>query len=388
MKACMVAYTFYEGDNRVRRYAETLVNQGWHVDAIALQYKNTPAFEIIKGVNVHRVQKRTLNEKRKINYLLRLLMFFFSSMFFLCKNSFQGKYDVIHVHSVPDFEIFAAVFQKLFGSKLILDIHDLVPELFTSKFNSKKDSFLFNLLVFVEKLSCTFANHVIIANDIWGKRLVQRSVPKNKCTVIMNYPDLNIFKNQNAAKEKNKFLLVYPGSLNKHQGIETAIRAVSILKDKIPSIHFSIYGSGTDENYFKCIVRELQLGDVVSFHGVISIEKVPEVMAKADVGVEPKLANGFSDEAFSTKILEFMTLNIPLVVSSTSVHQYYIDDSLVLYHEPGNVNDLADKILQLYNNKELREQLVLKSSRFIKDFTWNEKNEIYLNLIKKIVTLK
>ncbi len=99
MKACMVAYTFYEGDNRVRRYAETLVNQGWHVDAIALQYKNTPAFEIIKGVNVYRIQKRTLSEKREINYLVRLLMFFFSSMFFLCKNSFQGKYDVIHVHN-------------------------------------------------------------------------------------------------------------------------------------------------------------------------------------------------------------------------------------------------------------------------------------------------
>jgi len=55
----------------------------------------------------------------------------------------------------------------------------------------------------------------------------------------------------------------------------------------------------------------------------------------------------------------------------------------VLYHEPGNADDLADKILQLYNNKELREQLVLKSSRFIEDFTWNEKKERYLNLIKK-----
>jgi len=383
----MVAYTFYEGDNRVRRYAETLVNQGWHVDAIALQYKNTPAFEIIKGVHVYRVQKRTLNEKRKLSYLVRLLMFFFSSMFFLCKNSFKGKYDVIHVHSVPDFEIFSAVFQKLFGSKLILDIHDLVPELFSSKFNAKKDSSLFNVLVFAEKLSCAFANHVIIANDIWGERLVQRSVPKNKCTVIMNYPDLNIFKNQNGTKDENKFLLVYPGCLTKHQGIETAIKAVSLLKDKIPTIHFSIYGNGTDENYFKSIVRELKLEDIVSFHGVISIEKIPEVMTKADIGVEPKLANGFSDEAFSTKILEFMTLNIPLVVSGTSVHKYYIDNSLVLYHEPGNVDDLAEKILQLYNNKELREQLILNSSRFIKDFTWNEKKEIYLNVIKKIASL-
>ena len=53
------------------------------------------------------------------------------------------------------------------------------------QFNSKKDSLFFDLLVFVEKLSCAFANHVIIVNDIWGKRLVQRSVPKNKLGILI-----------------------------------------------------------------------------------------------------------------------------------------------------------------------------------------------------------
>jgi hypothetical protein len=47
-------------------------------DAIALQHKNIPDFEIIKEVNVYRVQKRTLNEKRGLNYLVRLLIFLFS----------------------------------------------------------------------------------------------------------------------------------------------------------------------------------------------------------------------------------------------------------------------------------------------------------------------
>ena len=49
MKACMVAYTFYETDNRVRRYAEALVNRGDQVDAIVLARDGQPSFEVIQG---------------------------------------------------------------------------------------------------------------------------------------------------------------------------------------------------------------------------------------------------------------------------------------------------------------------------------------------------
>ncbi|MBD3347437.1 MAG: glycosyltransferase WbuB, partial [Chitinivibrionales bacterium] len=123
-KACMVAYAFYEPDNRVRRYAETLVNEGWDVDAIVLRQDGSPARATVKGVNVFKIQKRNFSVKGKSSYLRNLLGFFFHSMAFLTKQCFTRRYDIIHVHSVPDFEIFAALFTKLFGAKLILDIHD------------------------------------------------------------------------------------------------------------------------------------------------------------------------------------------------------------------------------------------------------------------------
>jgi glycosyltransferase involved in cell wall biosynthesis len=236
MRACMVAYTYYDFDNRVRRYAELLVSKGWHVDAIVIQQKNSPKYEVLNGVHVYRIQKRTTTEIKKTTYLKKLLIFLFNSMILLCKKSIKNKYDIIHVHSVPDFEVFAAIFQKIFGVKIILDIHDLVPELFTSKFNSNTNNFMFKLLVFVEKISCSFVDHVIIANHLWGERLIKRSVPQRKCSVIMNYPDTNIFKRSDSKKDKNKFLLVYPGTLVKHQGVEAAIRAVALLIEKIPNI--------------------------------------------------------------------------------------------------------------------------------------------------------
>ena len=153
MKACMVAYTFYEQDNRVRRYAETLAKRGDRVDVVSLRMEGQSSEEIVGGVHVYRIQSRVVNEKGKFTYLGRLLLFFLRSFFFLAWKQSQEHYDLIHVHSVPDFEVFAALVPKLMGAKVILDIHDLVPEFYLSKFKASSDSLTFKLLVGVERMS-------------------------------------------------------------------------------------------------------------------------------------------------------------------------------------------------------------------------------------------
>src|SRR5579862_3582839 len=171
MRIGMVAYTFYEEDNRVRRYAETLAQRGDRVDVIALRRQGRLQRDVMNGVNVYRLQRRTVNEKGKFTYLVKLFLFFVRSMFFLTRRHLKNRYDVIHVHSVPDFEVFAAILPKMMGAKLILDIHDIVPEFYTSKFNSSQDSLMFKLLVGIERLSSSFSDHVIVANHIWQERL-------------------------------------------------------------------------------------------------------------------------------------------------------------------------------------------------------------------------
>ncbi len=149
----MVAYTFYEADNRVRRYAETLAKRGDEVDAIALRRDGQPAFEVIRGVRVYRVQKRAIDERGPFSYLRKLLLFFLRSAWMLAVHNLQAPYDLIHVHSVPDFEVFATIVPRLMGAKVILDIHDIVPEFYVSKFKVSERSLAFRLLVLMERLS-------------------------------------------------------------------------------------------------------------------------------------------------------------------------------------------------------------------------------------------
>ena len=102
MRVCMVAYSFYEIDNRIMRYAEALADRGDHVDVLCLMRNGSPSVEKMNGVNVYRIQKRERNERRKISYLGRMISFFVRSAYYLAKKSFQQPYDLIHVHSVPD----------------------------------------------------------------------------------------------------------------------------------------------------------------------------------------------------------------------------------------------------------------------------------------------
>ncbi|MFW5879330.1 MAG: glycosyltransferase family 4 protein [bacterium] len=386
--ALMVAYAFYETDNRVRRYAETLVNEGWCVDAIVLGANGQNKKEIISGVSVHRIQRRDRNEKNQLSYLSRIILFMIkSSLYLTIKHAFK-KYSFIHVHSLPDFEIFAAAIAKMLGAKIVLDIHDIVPELYASKFRKGINSIVCKMLIVIEKLSCRFADHVIVSNDVWCDRLVKRSIGREKCTTILNYPVTEIFKKKlrkNRSDKSGKITLIYPGTLNYHQGLDVAIKAVARIRESLKMFEFQIYGKGPEEEKLKSMVVKEKLNNIIKFEEMIPLELVAQKMAMADIGIVPKRAEGYGGEAFSTKILEFMAVGTPVVISRTKIDQHYFDESLVLYFESGNEKDLAEKILFLINNPGKRAMLSNNALEFVKENSWGIKKGIYLDIVDTLV---
>ena len=382
----MLAYTFYEMDNRVMRYAETLVNRGDHVDVISLRMEGQLLCEMIDGVNVYRIQKRLVNEKKKFTYLVRIIKFFIKSAIFLSKKHLKNPYNLIHVHNIPDFEIFAAFLPKVTGAKIILDIHDILPEFYISKFKNNKKHIIYNILKLIEKLSIKFSDHVIISNDIWKEKLLSRSATIDNCTTIMNYPDTSIFFKQKRNKKNNKFIMIYPGTLNWHQGVDIAIRAFYIIKDKIPEAEFHIYGEGPAKEYLKKLISELELNGRIYLNEYLPIKQIASIMANSDIGIVPKRNDSFGGEAFSTKILEFMSLGIPVIVSKTKIDHYYFNDSIVKFFKPDDEKDLANVMLLLIKHKELRKQLATNAILFARENNWQGMKYIYLNLVDSLTT--
>jgi glycosyltransferase involved in cell wall biosynthesis len=388
-KICMVAYSPYEADNRVRRYAETLVKRGDHVDVIAISEALLGAPETeINGVSVYRVQHREHNERSKWTYAWRLLRFLLKSSRVLTRLHKQNRYDVIHIHNIPDFLVFAAWYPKLTGAKLILDIHDVVPELFASKFQTKLKATYFGCLKTIERLSAKFVDHVIVSNHFWHKAVIARSVPEKRCSVLINHVDPEMFSRQAKTRVDDKFIVLFPGSLQWHQGLDIAISAFAEIKRKIPNAEFHIYaGAGGDmKPSLRRLVQKLDLAGSVKFYGGVPLNEMAAVMANADLGVVPKRADSFGNEAYSTKIMEFMSQGVPVVVSRTKIDTFYFEEGVVHFFRSGDSEAMAEAMLDVINNQKLRESLITRGYEYVERNGWDRKKKEYLDLIDSLST--
>jgi glycosyltransferase involved in cell wall biosynthesis len=386
LRICMLSYSFYDGDARVSRYAETLARRGDHVDVVSLGKDGQDEFTTINGVNVFRIQKRERNEKGRFQYLFRLSKFFAKSSIFLSKRHRKAPYDVIHVHSVPDFEVFAAWLPKLTGAGVILDIHDIVPEFYAAKFKVSKDSLVYKILILIERLSGGFADRVIISNHIWEKTL-SRSVKNGKCLVVMNYPDPNVFYRRPKTREDKAFVVAYPGSLNWHQGLDIAIRAFVHLNEEVPEAQLHIYGEGNAKNALRELAEDLGIKESVFVYDPVPKERLAEIMSQVDLGVVPKRNDSFGGEAFSTKILEFMSLGVPVVVSRTRIDQYYFNDSVVKFFEPENISSLSSAMVEMASDERRRKELSERGRELVaREYDWEVKKDIYLDMVDQLAT--
>jgi len=387
LRICHLAYSFYDNDNRVRRYAEALAEKGNDVEVLSLRRQGQAKTANAGGVRVFRIQRRAVTERRQVTYLLKLVWFFLQSVVMLGVRHLRHPYDVVHVHNVPDFLVFAGLVPKLMGARLILDIHDILPELYAGKFCSERDSFAFRILLWMEKLSCSFADHVIVANDLWHDKLIARTLNTEKCTTLLNYPDLRIFKPLPPGQRRRdgKFVMMYPGTLNHHQGLDIAIRAFALAKDRMPNAELHIYGEGPARPQLLTLVSECGLTNLVRIMDRLPLEEIAQAMAAADVGVVPKRADGFGNEAFSTKTLEFMACCVPVVVSRTMVDEHYFDDTLVSFFSPGSASDLANVIVRLYATRIGDAERIEAARQFVLRNSWQERVHEYLSLVDCLV---
>ncbi len=385
LRVGMVSYSHYEFDNRVMRYAETLVREGHDVEVFALGHEGSPRVEVLRGVKVYRLQGRLKDEKSAFSFASRILAFFLRSLFQVSKSDLKRKYDLVHVHSVPDFLVFVALLPRLRGTPVILDIHDILPEFFASKFTAGRQSGLFQVMVGLERASTRFANHVIIANDIWRERLISRGLSPKKCTVVLNAPDRSIFRRSDKGTSGGgKFLLLYPGSLHHHQGIDIAIRAFHKICGELPQAEFHIYGSGPAKEELLALIRQLGIESQVKMPPPRPLKEIAHIMETADLGVVPKRNDSFGNEAFSTKIFEFMAMGVPVIVSETQVDRYYFDDSVVRFFRSGDEDDLARCMLDLIQHPEKRRALTENATGFIAKNDWTVKEHEYMELVDSL----
>ncbi len=189
-KICMIAYTSYPSDARVRREAETLAATGeFEVTFLALQDNDTAKSYEIENVKIIELDVKKYRGQNKFNHLKSYMKFLFLA-FCKCNNLlFTRQLDIVHIHNMPNFLVLAGILPRMFGKKMILDIHDSTPETYFARYGKTANKMLFKILCWEEALCCKFVSKVICVNHVQRDVLVKRGIPSKKIAISMNVPD-------------------------------------------------------------------------------------------------------------------------------------------------------------------------------------------------------
>ncbi|MBM4306340.1 MAG: glycosyltransferase family 4 protein [Deltaproteobacteria bacterium] len=378
-KICMIAYSNFKTDPRIRRESEALTKDGNVVNFLVLAENGMPKTYEMNDVHIIELNMRKHRGQKSASYLLPYLKFL-GLAFWHCSRLFlRRQVDIVHVHNMPNFLVLAGLLPRLFGKKVILDIHDSVPETYSSKFG-KDSKILYRLLCLEESLCCRFANKLICVNEIQREKLVGRGIPSSKMSILLNVPDPDIFKFQ-ARQENGKkktFDLVYHGTIDRMLGIDLAIEAVSRMIREIPQIHLHILGEGRNLEEFESLSRALGVEARVHFSkNPLPVEQLPELLRKMDLGVIPNRRNMATELMLPVKLLEYVAMGIPVISSRLKTIEHYFSDNMVTYFEAGNVKSMANAILELYRNERKRQVQVVNAKKFIGKYGW-EKHQLEL----------
>jgi len=383
-------FLYYHGFHPLLyREATALREAGYRVDIICLRsWKDEKTVSRYDGLRVFQIQLRSAAEKSVAAYFLGLLAFFVKAFLLLGYLGIRNRYRVVHVTSPPDIMVFAALIPRLLGARVLLDIHDIGPELFMRKLDVRENHPVISLLKYFERISCRFAGHVVTVTHLWRDTLVMRSVPPEKCSVLLNVPDDKLFRfrPERTGESTGSFNLYYHGSLEEHFGVDTLIAAMPLIKTAVPQVMLHIYAAKKGRILDECLAyaRDHDLDGCVTFHDGVPFYQLPGILAEADIGMVPTKNSVFADEAVSMKSLEYIFLGIPIVISGTTAHRYYYDDSMVRFFEPCDSNDLARAVIELYRNGASRKAMVRNSLAFIEDNGWAQTKKSYVRIVREM----
>lgn len=386
-KACIISKFIYENDTRLQQQVSILDKNNFDVDIIC-QLDKKKNFSLKESINIYGVS--TPAEKDTIiKYILNTVRFSLPAFIKLLKLSISQRYDVIVVHTLPELLVFITIVQKLLGSKIILDVRDTSVELFDSKWNNKKRDYFRKIVVFFANLSCSYADQILVASPGFKDKLLERNVKKNKITIIFNSADTEIFKydEKRIFKKIDKDLkIIYHGSIAERFGLDVAIEAISYVLNEIPGTILNIYGFYDRE--FKIIIKKMivkfGLEENIILHGRESLDNIYIKIQDSDLGIVPYKDDFFMQLAFSTKLFEYVVSGIPVVTSRLKPAESVFTEDSLFFVESRNAKELAEKIVYVCKNPELRKTQVKNAFNDYSKISSDIMNNRFLKVVRSI----
>ncbi|MDQ2743453.1 MAG: glycosyltransferase family 4 protein [Chloroflexota bacterium] len=379
-RIAVVRHGPYPADSHLRRNVLALRDAGFSVDLICDRDPGRPRLEHVDGITV----LRTLIEHKrhsKMRYLLEYAALPFMAAATMLLRAVRGRYQYVEIDNPPDWLILAGMIPKLTGAKVTMYIFDNIPELLASDYGLSPYHPLMWVMLAALRTGARLSDGLIAPHRMVRHNLIRQGVrPEKIVAVVPNVPDERVFLSQattprsHPAADGAGFRLVTHGSLLKRYGIETLLEAVSLARVDIPTLHLDILGDGDYRATLEEIAARLDLGQRVSFLGMLPFAEVAPRLQQADVGVVPMWA-----DFVPNKLMEYLALGLPAISSDSPALRFYLDDDALCYVPPKDARALAAAIVMLYRDPVRRAALAECGHQvFTEHLSWTRTRHEYL----------
>jgi glycosyltransferase involved in cell wall biosynthesis len=383
----IISYKPYAHDARLKRQAEALACRGDQVDVICLSSGmalNT------NGVTILELAVPRYRGSSRRRYLESYIAFMIRAALLAIRRSFTASYDLVVVCSMPDALVISALPCRFFGSKILLDVQDTMPELYLDKFGGRRGRLGARILALEERLSARLADGVLAVHDPHAERLLQAGIPASKIVVVTNLPDPRIFKLPGAdqldkSPDGSHFTVVFHGTVTPRLGLDTAVKAVAMLHNRLPDLRLRIIGWGDHLDAIKALSHQLGIASAVSFESPVGVEELPATLAGSTVGLVPNHATRSTQLMLPVKLLEYTALGIPVIAARLRTIEHYFSEDAVRYFTPGDSSELAEAIEELYFDRARRRALWQRASEMATKLDWRVQYQHFYSAVDALL---
>ncbi|OEC84710.1 glycosyl transferase family 1 [Methanobacterium sp. A39] len=284
--------------------------------------------------------------------------------------------DIVHVQWPIPNGLGALFLKKIYGIPYINTVHG------EEVYLSKRYHALFALKWFVNNSTKTVANSSATLNSC-----LKNGLEKEKLNIIPFGVDINFYKPLKIPKDENMFQILAVGYLIERKGFEYLIRAVKEVLNKHKDVRLTIVGSGPLEEKLKSLITELKLENNAKIMKNVSDEELLQLYNSSDLFVLPSIVDSQGNtEGLGVVLLEAMACKLPVIGSNTGGIPDIIQHSETgLLVPEKDVSQLSEAILNLIENKDLRDKLAVNGYNQVREnFNWKEISKSYLKVYNSI----
>ena len=381
-RICVVRQGYFPEDPRVRREVGALLDEGYEVDVLCLRGPGEARVGTWRSARIHRLPGKHVR-RGPLRYVWEYASFFVLAFQKITRLHLRNRYDLVQVHTLPDALVFAALVPKLSGAKVLLDMHELMPEFAAMKFRFPGSSLIVRATTVFERSGARFADRVLAVSTAQASILEPRI--RKRCFIVPNVPDETLLGNVPTAMPHEPVPVVMThGTMTEFYGVQLFISALPLVVRDQP-VKALIVGDGEFLPELKRQAVELGVDEHVDFTGRVAPPELAAYISRSSLGVITLQQDGYGEIGVPNKLFDYAALGVPVVAPDLwGMRSYFGPDGLI-YFRPGDSTDLAEKIVWALRDERLRADVAARALAVYDDVRWEKTSRVYLDVVSELV---